>query len=138
MSVAEQDLYPHGHDDVLVIVTLRKRQERARIGVAEREIDLLAGQVRQYVEEVRDVEADVDAFARVGDGKLLLGLFLLAVRADNLELIVAQNKAHAAEFLVRKDRRTRQRREQRAAIELDLLPVPGRNHAVVVGKLAVD
>src|SRR5690349_5054892 len=128
----------HRHDDVLIIVALGQGDERAGIGVAECEVDLVAAEVRQDVEQIRDVEADVDAFAAVRHRQLLLGLFLLAVRTDYLELIVSQNKAHAPEFLVRQNRRALQRRQQRHAVELDALAVAGGNDPVVVGKLAVD
>ena len=88
--------------------------------------------------EVGDVEADVERVALVVDGQLFLGLFLLAVRADDLELVGAEHDAHAAEFLVGQDGGALQRGQELDAVELDVLAWPDRDHAVEVGKLAVD
>ena len=77
--------------------------------------------------------------ALVGDLELLLGLFLLAVRADDL---AAGRRASTSRtprnFSFDRIAARCSADEQLDAVELDLLRMAGRDHAVVVGELAVD
>ena len=105
----------HRHHDVLVVIAIGHGDERARVGVAEGELDLFHRHVLEHVEQIVDVEANIERIALVIDLELLLGLLLLAVRADDLQLPGPQHETHAAELFVRQDRRPLQRREQVAA-----------------------
>ena len=75
----------------------------------------------QHVQKVGDVEPDIERLAFVRDFQLFLGFLLLAVGADDLQLVGAEHETHAAEFLVRKNRRALQRLQKLGALKLELL-----------------
>ena len=53
----------HRHHDVLEVRVLGNRDQRAGIGVAEAHLQVVDLQVREHVDQIRDVEADLDAVA---------------------------------------------------------------------------
>ena len=85
-----------------------------------------------------DVEADFQAFARVGDFQLFAGFFLLAVAACDFQAARGQLQANAAEFFVGENGGAFQRAQQRGAVDDEDFVVVQRDDAVVVGEFAVD
>src|SRR5262245_46773486 len=81
---------PHRHDDVLEILLGGVGNQRARRGVAEGALDLAAGYVVEYVEQVIDVEADVERITGVLDLDFLVRFLLLGVRRHALQDAVAE------------------------------------------------
>src|SRR5205814_2928789 len=114
---------PHRHDDVLEALLARIADERARGRIAKRTFELAARHVIQHVEQIIDVEADVERLAGVLHFELLLRLFLIGIRGDDLQAAVGEHPAHAAEFLVGQDRRALQRLAQRLALDLQTVLV---------------
>src|SRR3990170_3381461 len=129
---------PHRHHDVLEVAPPRQREQRARVGVAERAVDLLAVEVVENVEQVAHVEPDIQGFAAVGHVELLLRLLLLGVGAADLQAPGGQHPTHAAELVAGEDRRPLQRLLERNAADAQLLRMLARDDALVVRKLAVD
>ena len=78
-------LNTHRHHDVLEVGIVGNRNQRRRIGIAQRDVDLVALQVVQHVEQIGDVEADVDAIAAVVDFDFFDRFFLVGVGGADLQ-----------------------------------------------------
>src|SRR5450830_96488 len=131
-------LDPHRHHDVLEVGIVRNRDQCGRVGVAQRHIDLVAFQVVQHVQQVRHVEADVDIVATVVDFQFLDGFFLVRVGGRDLQRAGADDAAHALELIARHDGGALQGAQQLVAADGEVVLVALRDHARVVGELALD
>src|SRR5450830_959008 len=96
-------LDPHGHYDVFKVGVIRNRDQRRRVRVAQGDVDLVAFQVVQDVEQVGDVETDVDGFSAVVDFQFLDGFFLVGVGLADFHAAGGDDAAHALEFVARHD-----------------------------------
>src|ERR1700678_4544322 len=70
---------PHGHDNVPRARAARRADETTAVAVREAELDVLAIDRRQGIQQIIDVESDFEIRALVGNFDLLFGLFLLRV-----------------------------------------------------------
>ena len=109
-----------------------------RVGVLQLDLDHLLAHVGQRVDQVGDVEADLDGVAAVVDLELFHRLFLLGVGRGDAQGAGLDVDAHALELLAGQDGGALQARQQRRAAERDAVLVVLRDHAVVVGELALD
>src|SRR5437016_158219 len=131
-------LNPHRHDHILEILLRRVADERARGRVAEGAFHGSARDIVQHIEQVVDVKPDIERVAGVLHIELLLRFLLLGVGRHEFQTALREHPAHAAEFLVRKDRRALQRLAQGLALRVQPVLVLGRDHARVIRELAVD
>src|SRR6266850_6044037 len=131
-------LNPHRHDHILEILLRRVADQRARRRIAERAFHCAARDIVQHIEQIIDVEPNIERIARVLDVQLFLRFLLLGIGRHEFQTALCQHPAHAAEFLVRKDRGALQRLAQRLTLRLQPVLVLSRDNARVIWKLAVD
>src|SRR5688572_27306220 len=112
-------LEPHRHDDELSPVRPGLANQATRVGVSDAELDLLAIDGRERVEQVIHVEADLHRVAAVLDLERLDGLFLLWIVGLEHDAIGAELEPYASILLVREDRRALQGLAEQIAVRLD-------------------
>nr|GEW26933.1 hypothetical protein [Tanacetum cinerariifolium] len=112
------------------------RDQRRRVRITEGDVDLVALQVVQDVEQVGDVETDIDAVAAVVDFQLFHGLFLVGIGGADFHHAGADDAAHAFEFIAGHDGRALQRAQQFIAADREFVGVTLGDHARVIRELA--
>src|SRR5471030_1123438 len=132
------NLNAHRHDDVFEVGVVGNRDQRRRVRVAQRDVDLVALEVVEHVEQVGDVEADVDAVAAVVDFKFFDGFFLVGVGRADLHAARGHDAAHALELVAGHDGGALQRAQQLIAADGEFVFVALGDHPRVVGELALD
>src|SRR5580658_2799655 len=136
--MAALSLQSHGHDDVTRMRRARSQDETAAVRVGETDLDLIAVDRAQCVEEVVDVEADLDFLALVSHLDLILRLLLLRVVCLDRQQTRPGGQADAPVLLVRKNRSPLESLAQHLAIRLDGPRRTCRNHTSVLRETAID
>src|SRR5262249_40392854 len=129
---------PHWHHDVARVHGPRCMDQAAAVRVRQANLDLVAINGAEGVEEVIDVEADLHFLALVGDLDLVLGFLLFGVVCLDGKQVGAGGQANATILFVGEDGGALQCLTQGLAVSLYQTRWTGRDDASVLRETSVN
>ena len=102
-------LNTHRHDDIFKVVLAWHGNQRGGGRITQGDINLIAFEVIQYIQQIGHVEADIDAVAVVIDFDFFDRFFLIGVGGTHLHAARCDHATNAFEFIASHDRCTLQR-----------------------------
>src|ERR1035437_6418742 len=126
----------HRPHDVLEVGVVRNGEQRRAVAIRQFQSHHLLAHIRQRIDQVGDVEADLDVRPCVVDVELVHGFFLLGVVGRNAQSAGFDIQAYALELFTGQDGGALQRGQQRYAAQGDVIRVVLRDDAVVIRELA--
>ena len=138
-ALGASDAHRH-HDVAEALLRFGHRDQHAAGGGGEVEADGLVLEDAEHFKEIGDVEAHVELVVRPGHVEAFESLFVVGVRALDLQALAVEDPADAVELLVRHDADAAKRVGDRLALKFKgvRVRVLRGKHALVVGEAAFD